>query len=81
MREEARQNGLKPRYNGHCRTRDLGPGEGRCVRLKTPLTGKVVFDDMVKGKIAVDVGELDDMVIRRARRHAHLQYGRGGGRP
>ena len=66
MREEARQNGLKPRYNGHCRTRDLGPGEGRCVRLKTPLTGKVVFDDMVKGKIAVDVGELDDMVIRRA---------------
>ena len=66
MREEARQQGLKPRYNGHCRTRDLGPGEGRCVRLKTPLTGKVVFDDMVKGKIAVDVSELDDMVIRRA---------------
>ena len=46
MREEARQNGLKPRYNGHCRTRDLGPGEGRCVRLKTPLTGKVVFDEL-----------------------------------
>ena len=66
MREEARQNGLKPRYNGRCRSRDLGPGEGRCVRLKAPLTGKVVFDDLVKGKIAVDVGELDDMVIRRA---------------
>lgn len=66
MREEARQNGLKPRYNGLCRTRDLGPGPGRCVRLKTPPAGKVVFDDMVKGKIAVDTGELDDMVIRRA---------------
>lgn len=66
MREEARRQGLKPRYNGHCRTRDLGPGEGRCVRLRTPLTGKVLFDDMVKGKIAVDVSELDDMVIRRA---------------
>ena len=36
------------------------------MRLKAPLTGKVVFDDLVKGKIAVDVGELDDMVIRRA---------------
>ena len=66
MREEARAKGLKPPYNGHCRELGLGPGEGRCVRLKAPLTGKVVFDDLVKGTIAVDVQELDDMVIRRA---------------
>jgi glutamyl-tRNA synthetase len=66
MREVARQNGTKPRYNGKCRELSLGPGLGRCVRLKIPLAGKVVFDDMVKGRIAVDVGELDDMVIRRA---------------
>ena len=66
MREEARQNGLKPRYNGRCRDKNIGPGEGHCVRLKAPMAGKVVFDDLVKGKIAVDVAELDDMVIRRA---------------
>ena len=36
------------------------------MRLKAPQAGKVVFDDMVKGRIAVDVSELDDMVIRRA---------------
>ena len=66
MREEARSKGLKPRYNGCCRSRNLGPGEGHCVRLKAPLSGKVGFDDLVKGKIVVDVGELDDMVIRRA---------------
>lgn len=66
MRETARQQGLKPRYNGHCRELGLGPGEGRCVRLKAPREGKIVFDDLVKGRIAVDVGELDDMVIRRA---------------
>lgn len=66
MREEARAKGLKPRYNGRCRERNVGPGAGHCVRLKAPLTGKVVFEDMVKGTIAVDVGELDDMVIRRA---------------
>lgn len=66
MREKARARGLKPRYDGCCRERGLGPGEGRCVRLKTPQIGKVVFDDLVKGTIAVDVGELDDMVIRRA---------------
>lgn len=66
MREEARQKGLKPRYNGHCRELGLGPGEGRCVRLKAPEAGKIVFDDLVKGRIAVDASELDDMVIRRA---------------
>jgi glutamyl-tRNA synthetase len=66
MREKARQNGQKPRYNGQCRERGLEAGQGRCVRLKTPLSGKVVFDDLIKGKIAVDAAELDDMVIRRA---------------
>ena len=66
MRELARRNNAKPRYNGKCRERCLGPGPGRCVRLKIPLTGKIVFDDMAKGRIAVDAGELDDMVIRRA---------------
>ncbi|MDR3358320.1 MAG: glutamate--tRNA ligase [Desulfovibrio sp.] len=66
MREIARQNGAKPRYSGKCRERRLGPGQGRCLRLKIPLTGKIVFDDMVKGRIVVDAGELDDMVIRRA---------------
>lgn len=66
MREEARAKGLKPRYNGCCRNKNVGPGEGHCVRLKTPLSGKVVFDDMVKGVIAVDMNELDDMIIRRS---------------
>ncbi len=66
MREEARAKGLKPRYNGCCREKNVGAGEGHCVRLKAPLTGKVIFDDLVKGTIAVDVQELDDMVIRRA---------------
>lgn len=66
MRETARQQGQKPRYNGKCRNLGLGPGPGRCVRLKAPANGKVVFDDLVKGRIAVDVSELDDMVLRRA---------------
>lgn len=66
MREDARAKGLKPRYNGCCRNKDVGPGEGHCVRLKTPISGKVVFDDLVKGVISVDVNELDDMIIRRS---------------
>lgn len=66
MREEARAKGLKPRYNGCCRERGLGPGPGRAVRLKTPAGSRVVFDDLVKGSIAVDSDELDDMVLRRS---------------
>lgn len=66
MREVARAKGEKPRYNGKCRERRLGYAEGRVVRLKVPAEGRVVFDDMVKGPIAVDVNELDDMVLRRA---------------
>ena len=66
MRERARAAGQKPRYDGHCRDLGLGPGEGRCVRLRIPDTGRIVFDDLVKGPIATDVQELDDMVIRRA---------------
>lgn len=66
MREEARRKGLKPRYNGRCRDLGLGPGEGRCVRLKAPASGAIAFNDLVKGPISVDASELDDMVIRRA---------------
>lgn len=66
MRETARQAGLKPKYNGKCRELGLGPGPDRVVRFKTPLTGKVVFDDLVKGPIAWDVQEMDDFVVRRA---------------
>lgn len=66
MREEAKSKGLKPRYNGNCRERGLGPGPGRCVRLKAPTEGRIVFNDLVKGPIAIDASELDDMVLRRA---------------
>ncbi len=66
MREVAKAKGEKPRYNGKCRERGLSKAEGRVVRLKVPSEGKVIFNDLVKGQIIVDVNELDDMVLRRA---------------
>jgi glutamyl-tRNA synthetase len=66
MREEARAKGLKPKYSGRCREAGLGPGPGRVVRLKAPVTGATVVDDMVKGSVSIDNAELDDMVLRRA---------------
>ena len=65
MREVARARGEKPRYNGRCRDRGLTAGPGRVVRLRVPDEGRIVFNDMVKGTISVDVSELDDMVLRR----------------
>ncbi len=66
MREKARAEGRKPKYDGSCRERSLGPGEGRVVRMKTPLDGSVAYKDMVKGPIAVACEELDDMILRRS---------------
>ncbi len=65
MREVARAKGEKPKYNGKCRERKLEKAENRVVRLKVPSEGKIIFNDMVKGQIVVDVNELDDMVLRR----------------
>ena len=65
MREKARAEGSKPRYDGCCRNLGLGAGANRVVRLAAPLAGVVTFDDMFKGVIAVDTSELDDMVLRR----------------
>lgn len=65
MRENARAEGKKPKYDLTCREKNLGPGEGRVVRFKTPLTGKIAYTDLVKGTIAVDNAELDDMILRR----------------
>ncbi|MDD6088775.1 MAG: glutamate--tRNA ligase [Desulfovibrionaceae bacterium] len=66
MREKARAEGKKPRYDGRCRDKHLDFAPGRVVRLRLPESGRIVFEDMVKGVISVDVSELDDMILRRS---------------
>jgi glutamyl-tRNA synthetase len=58
--------GLKPRYDGHCRG-GAEPVEGvkPVVRFRNPVDGDVVFDDLVRGRIAISNDELDDLVIAR----------------
>jgi len=43
--------GLKPRYDGTCRDKNLGPGEGRALRIKVPEIKEIVFEDLLRGKI------------------------------
>lgn len=63
-RAEAR--GGKPGYDGHCRDRDLGPGEGRVVRFRTPDEGTTAFDDVIRGHISFENADLEDFVIVRS---------------
>ncbi len=69
MREKARAEGRKPKYDGRCRELGQKPAEGSegwVVRFKGPLDGVTAFDDMVKGPTAVQNAELDDMILRRS---------------
>jgi len=66
IREEQMKAGLKPRYDGHCRA-GAEPVEGvrPVIRFRNPQGGEVVFDDRVRGRIAISNDELDDLVIAR----------------
>jgi glutamyl-tRNA synthetase len=65
-RAAAKAAGLKPKYDGKCRDKGLGPGPNAVVRLKSPQTGKTVFHDLVKGSISFQNEELDDLVLWRS---------------
>ncbi|MGA8260186.1 MAG: glutamate--tRNA ligase [Arenicellales bacterium] len=67
MRETQRAEGLKPRYDGRCRDRtEPRPGVDPVVRFKNPREGNVVIDDVIRGRIVISNGELDDLIIARS---------------
>jgi glutamyl-tRNA synthetase len=65
-RNEAIQRGLKPKYDGTCRDKDLGKSPGAVVRLKSPLTGSTTFTDLVKETISIENEQLDDLILQRS---------------
>ena len=67
LREEQISLKEKPRYDGHCRDKNL-PAEDKSfvVRFKNPTDGKVSFHDEVYGEINVDNSELDDLILVRS---------------
>ncbi|MDT8448862.1 MAG: glutamate--tRNA ligase [Wenzhouxiangellaceae bacterium] len=67
LRAEAMERGEKPRYDGRCRHLESPPeGVVPVVRFRNPDSGAVAFTDRVRGPIAFDNTELDDLVIQRA---------------
>ncbi len=69
MREEARAAGKPPRYNGMWRDRDPSEapaGVTPVIRIKAPLTGEIVVNDHVQGKVVFKAENLDDFIILRS---------------
>ncbi len=73
MRKEQQARGEPTRYDRRCRW--LNPdevaareAEGRAyvIRFKTPLEGKVVAHDLLRGDVEVDVSTLDDFVLLKS---------------
>jgi glutamyl-tRNA synthetase len=65
-KKEMLEKGLKPRYDGTCRDKNLGPGEGRALRIKVPEIKEIVFEDLLRGKIVFPVEEVDDFIVMRS---------------
>jgi glutamyl-tRNA synthetase len=67
LRADQMARGEKPRYDGRCRNRsDARAGVSPVVRFKNPLSGEVVVDDVVHGRVVFQNAELDDLIIARS---------------
>jgi glutamyl-tRNA synthetase len=67
MRADQTTRGEKPRYDGRWRDRtDAREGVPPVIRFKNPLSGEIVVDDVVHGRVVFQNSELDDLIIARS---------------
>jgi glutamyl-tRNA synthetase len=62
----AKERGGPPGYDGFCRDRGLGPGEGRALRFRTPDEGTTVVHDVVRGDPSFENATIEDFVVVRS---------------
>jgi glutamyl-tRNA synthetase len=67
-RKVALAGGRKPMYDGTCRDRAISPSsrDPFVIRFRSPRDGQTVVDDLIKGSVAFQNLELDDLVIVRS---------------
>jgi glutamyl-tRNA synthetase len=66
VQQRASERGGKPGYDGFCRDRDLGPGEGRALRFRVPESGATAWHDLVRGDVEFEHANIEDFVVRRS---------------
>ena len=64
-RSQARTGNQYPGYDGFCRDRGLGPGEGRALRFRTPDEGETMVVDLIRGEPTFENALIEDFVIAR----------------
>ena len=70
MRTEQTANKQTPGYDRHCRNLSAGErqkleasGDSSVIRFKTPLDGRTIFQDMLRGEVAFENSTVDDFVL------------------
>jgi glutamyl-tRNA synthetase len=53
-------------YDGHCRTRGIGPGPTAALRFRSPDEGVTSFADVVRGEVRFDNATIEDFVLLRS---------------
>lgn len=73
MRQEQKNRGEPPKYDGRCRRLEPGKvgerlkrGESHVIRLKTPQEGQTKFNDLIRGEISFKNYLLDDQVLLKS---------------
>lgn len=73
MRKKAQANKLPPKYDGTCshlteeqRKEKEQQGRKAVIRFKMPKDGKIILEDLIRGKVEFDNALLDDFVILKA---------------
>jgi glutamyl/glutaminyl-tRNA synthetase len=73
LKKEQENLKLPPRYDGHCRHIPLeeakervNSGEKYTIRLKVPKAEKIIFNDLIRGRIEFNTSEVDDQVLLKS---------------
>ena len=73
IREQQKNEGLDPKYDGHCRELsqeeiqdNLDKGEDYVIRMKLPENKSITFNDIVRGKVSIHTSDMDDQVLIKA---------------
>lgn len=67
LREQQIKAKQKPRYDGYClRSPPVDSNAPYVIRFKTPQTGAIIFNDIIKGQIEIQNSELDDLILVRS---------------
>lgn len=67
LREKQIENKEKPRYDGHCRDKNIKADtkEPFVIRFRNPVEGSIEIEDSVHGLVSIQNSELDDLILIR----------------